>query len=86
MAEDRRVAGGIKAALHNDNVSESTKRDLEKRLEEYPDTTADADANKNPGNVLGGKKAALKNDNVKPETKERLQGEVAELEREIQGE
>ncbi|TFK67638.1 hypothetical protein BDN72DRAFT_960877 [Pluteus cervinus] len=72
------VAGGLKAAIHNPNVSEEAKESAKARLEEMgtgvESTTSGSDAGdaglKNEGNVIGGYKATLKNPNVSDEAKQ----------------
>ena len=68
MIETNRVAGGLKAAIHNPNVSEEAKDRARDRLEgldtgevNQPDKAiSDAEAGNLTGNQLGGYKATLK--------------------------
>ncbi|KAG5187933.1 hypothetical protein JKP88DRAFT_218338 [Tribonema minus] len=67
------VAGGIKAAINNPNVSDAKKDELKSRLDNE-DFTPSVD--KNPNNVQGGVKAAINNPNVSDEKKSELQSRL----------
>ncbi|KAF8629251.1 hypothetical protein AX17_005830 [Amanita inopinata Kibby_2008] len=74
----QRVAGGLKATMHNPKTSDEAKHSAHERLQQlepeleshHRHTAANQAATKNTGNVLGGHKATLSNKNASEEAKE----------------
>ncbi|PPQ76327.1 hypothetical protein CVT26_008874, partial [Gymnopilus dilepis] len=65
------VAGGLKAAIHNPNVSEEAKQSSAQRLQNMgEEVSGSKDEGSGTNRQLGGHKAALKNPNVSEEAKE----------------
>jgi len=84
--DNKRVIGGYKATLHNENSSEEAKehaRSILKKLgvdpEEKEAEKEKDDEGKNPGNVIGGYKAAAHNPNLPEESREKAKQHLEEL-------
>ncbi|THY36890.1 hypothetical protein D6D01_00011 [Aureobasidium pullulans] len=73
-----RVAAGLKAALHNPNVSDEAKEGVKVHLDEVTHTSH-ADDGKDATRVAAGLKAALHNDNVSDEAKEHVKERLADM-------
>ncbi|OSC97076.1 hypothetical protein PYCCODRAFT_1472116 [Trametes coccinea BRFM310] len=80
QANENRVAGGLKATLHNPNVSQEAKDRAAERLEEMSDhvpaasssassKSAPNSSDQHKNNVLGGYKATLSNPRTSDEAK-----------------
>ncbi|KIP08301.1 hypothetical protein PHLGIDRAFT_127122 [Phlebiopsis gigantea 11061_1 CR5-6] len=72
-----RVAAGLKAAIHNPNVSEEAKERAADRLDHIGEktttthnTTGHHQGDRDTNRVLGGYKATLSNENTSPEAKQ----------------
>ncbi|KAL1700266.1 Conidiation protein 6-domain-containing protein [Schizophyllum commune] len=75
-----RVAAGLKASIHNPNVSDEAKQSATERLhdmgadvDDAPSVQHAAASGKNEDNVIRGYKATLHNPRVGDEAKERAQ-------------
>ncbi|KAI4517424.1 hypothetical protein K525DRAFT_210931 [Schizophyllum commune Loenen D] len=71
-----RVAAGLKASIHNPNVSDEAKQSATERLHDMGADVDDAPSTtsgKNEDNVIRGYKATLHNPRVGDEAKERAQ-------------
>ncbi|KAL1745345.1 Conidiation protein 6-domain-containing protein, partial [Schizophyllum fasciatum] len=75
-----RVAAGLKATVHNPNVSEEAKQSATERLHDMGTDVEGAPtaSGKDEGNVIRGYKAALHNPRVGDEAKERAQDYLEE--------
>ncbi|KAI4757360.1 hypothetical protein E4T52_10719 [Aureobasidium sp. EXF-3400] len=73
-----RVAAGLKAALHNPNVSDEAKENVSHHLDELTSPPHASDG-KDPTRVAAGLKAALHNPNVSEETKDHLQERLDDM-------
>ncbi|KAG9533051.1 hypothetical protein KCU93_g776, partial [Aureobasidium melanogenum] len=81
-----RVAAGLKAALHNPNVSDEAKENVSHHLADitspsHADTTSASHAGdgKDPTRVAAGLKAALHNPNVSDDTKDHLKERLDDM-------
>ncbi|KAK6007192.1 hypothetical protein QM012_006200 [Aureobasidium pullulans] len=81
-----RVAAGLKAALHNPNVSDEAKENVSHHLADmtspsHADATSTPHAGdgKDPVRVAAGVKAALHNPNVSDDTKEHLKERLDDM-------
>ncbi|KAF7967465.1 hypothetical protein HWV62_34105 [Athelia sp. TMB] len=71
-SDPTRVAAGLKAAIHNPNVSEGAKINAAERLEQMEGgaaETGDSRTDEHTNRVLGGFRATLSNKNTSPEAK-----------------
>ncbi|KAG9693525.1 hypothetical protein KCU95_g6448, partial [Aureobasidium melanogenum] len=73
-----RVAAGLKAALHNPNVSDEAKEIASHHLADIT-STSHADDGKDSIRVAAGLKAALHNPNVSDEAKEDVSHHLADI-------
>ncbi|KEQ67269.1 uncharacterized protein M437DRAFT_38118 [Aureobasidium melanogenum CBS 110374] len=73
-----RVAAGLKAALHNPNVSDEAKEIASHHLADIT-STSHADDGKDPIRVAAGLKAALHNPNVSDDTKDHLKERLDDM-------
>ncbi|KAG9587680.1 hypothetical protein KCU77_g15510, partial [Aureobasidium melanogenum] len=81
-----RVAAGLKAALHNSNVSDEAKENVSHHLADitfpsHAETTSTSHAGdgKDPTRVAAGLKAALHNPNVPDDTKDHLKERLDDM-------
>ncbi|KAI5246782.1 hypothetical protein E4T43_02415 [Aureobasidium subglaciale] len=73
-----RVAAGLKAALHNPNVSDEARENVSHHLADIT-STSQTDDGKDPTRVAAGLKAALHNDSVSDEAKEHVKERLADM-------
>ncbi|KAI5209417.1 hypothetical protein E4T39_00850 [Aureobasidium subglaciale] len=69
---------GLKAALHNPNVSDEAKENVSHHLADIT-STSDADDGKDPTRVAAGLKAALHNNSVSDEAKEHVKERLVNM-------
>ncbi|KAG9826684.1 hypothetical protein KCU98_g15183, partial [Aureobasidium melanogenum] len=81
-----RVAAGLKAALHNPNVSDEAKENVSHHLADITSpsqtettSTSHAGDGKGPTRVAAGLKAALHNPNVSDDTKDHLKERLDDM-------
>ncbi|KAI0762887.1 hypothetical protein C8Q74DRAFT_1292462 [Fomes fomentarius] len=77
------VARGLKAAMNNDNNSEETKADAERRLNEMHERGEVDSQEAHDGQVLRGHKSAVANPNNSEETKQNSRKMVEDLEGDV---
>ncbi|KAI4722182.1 hypothetical protein E4T48_01594 [Aureobasidium sp. EXF-10727] len=73
-----RVAAGLKAALHNPNVSDEAKENVSHHLADIT-SSSHTDDGKDPTRVAAGLKAALHNPHVSDDTKEHLKERLDDM-------
>merc|ERR1711879_174038 len=74
------VARGLKAAVSNQNNSEETRADAQRRLDEMIDSGEANSSEAHAGQVARGHKAAMSNNNNSEEAKQHSQQILGEME------